>query len=100
MHEETIIVEFEADRAKRALPRLLKTAADRRHAHELLEAMETHFKLDPKQLALVGELRAALPIGVRGSAVEPPRARAKRRVKGSRKAAAKRAPSQAPQSQR
>jgi len=65
MHEETIIVEYETERARRALPRLLRNAADRRHAHQLLEAMETHFHLDARQRSLVGELRAALPVGVR-----------------------------------
>ncbi|GIK87682.1 MAG: hypothetical protein BroJett026_31630 [Betaproteobacteria bacterium] len=62
MHEETIIVEFEPARARRALPRLLRTAADRRHAHDLLGAMERHFRLDERQLALVAELRALLPV--------------------------------------
>jgi hypothetical protein len=61
MHEETIIVEFEPERAKRALPKLLRSAADRRHAHELLDVMQSHFRLDPKQRALVAELKALLP---------------------------------------
>jgi pimeloyl-ACP methyl ester carboxylesterase len=93
MHEETIIVEFEADRAKRALPRLLKSAADRRHAHDLLEAMETHFKLEGRQMALVGELRASLPVSAKGSGVQPRalRAPAKAQRKHARKPVAKRA---------
>jgi hypothetical protein len=65
MHEETIIVEYEPDRARRALPRLLKGAADRRHAHDLLQAIETHSTLEPRQLALAGELRALLPVASR-----------------------------------
>ncbi|HEX4886093.1 MAG TPA: hypothetical protein VFX05_18265, partial [Casimicrobiaceae bacterium] len=62
MHEETIIVEFEPARAKRALPRLLRASADRRHAHALLGTMERHFKLDERQHALVAELRDLLPL--------------------------------------
>jgi GGDEF domain-containing protein len=62
MHEETIIVEFEADRAKRALPKLLRTAADRRHARELLDVMQSHFRLDVRQRALANELKALLPV--------------------------------------
>ena len=69
MHEETIIVEFESERAKRALPKLLRTAADRRHAHELLDVMQSHFRLEPKQRALVVELKALLPVTVTSTAV-------------------------------
>ncbi len=63
MHEETIVVEFEPERAKRALPKLLRSAADRRHAHELLDVMQSHFRLEQKQRALVAELKALLPLG-------------------------------------
>jgi len=62
MHEETIIVEFEPDRAKRALPAILKSAADRRHAHELLDGIAAHHRLDERQRVLVAELRALLPL--------------------------------------
>jgi hypothetical protein len=72
MHEETIIVEFEPARAKRALPRLLRSAADRAHAHELLDAMVRHARLDERQLALVSELRGLLPApGARGTQAAP-----------------------------
>jgi hypothetical protein len=62
MHEETIIVEFEPDRAKRALPGILRTPADRRHAHDLLDGIAAHHRLDERQLALVAELRGLLPL--------------------------------------
>jgi hypothetical protein len=62
MHEETIVVEFEPDRAKRALPKLLRSAADRRHAHELLDVMTSHFKLEEAQRTLAAELKALLPV--------------------------------------
>ena len=68
IHEETIIVEFEPERAKRTLPKLLRSAADRRHAHELLDVMQSHFRLDQKQRALVAELKALLPAPARAPA--------------------------------
>ncbi len=77
MHEETIIVEFEGDRAKRALPKLLRSAPERRHAHELLRVMEAHFKLEDRQRALIGELRGMLPVAGGKGAVGQ---RAKRRA--------------------
>jgi hypothetical protein len=74
MHEEAIIVEYEADQARRALPKLITSAADRRHAHDLLDGIRRHFKLDERQLALVESIRGLLPVGPRAS-----RARAARR---------------------
>ena len=96
MHEETIIVEFEADRAKRALPRLLKTAADRRHAHELLQAMETHFRLEARQHALMGELRSMLPMAVRANGDGRAVPRANRRAKRAGKRSTPRARARSP----
>jgi hypothetical protein len=91
MHEETIIVEFEPLRAKRALPRLLRSGADRRHAHELLDAMERHFKLDDRQLLVLAELRALLPVPAAASKrtarlPSPPTRRAPRGSKKARSA--------------
>ena len=60
LQEETIVVEFEPDRAKRSLPKLLRTPAERRHALSLLERIEMHGDLDDKQRKLVVELRALL----------------------------------------
>jgi len=68
MHEETIVVEFEPERAKRALPKLLRAPADRRHAHELLDVMQSHFRLDERQRALATELKALLPLPGRATA--------------------------------
>ena len=61
LQEETIVVEFEPQRAKRSLPALLRTASDRRVARRMLDNIEAHFKLDERQLELVGELRGLLP---------------------------------------
>jgi hypothetical protein len=60
LQEETIVVEFEPDRAKRSLPKLLRTPAERRHALSLLDRIEMHGDLDDKQRRLVVELRALL----------------------------------------
>jgi pimeloyl-ACP methyl ester carboxylesterase len=73
IHEETIIVEFEPERSKRALPKLLRSGADRRHAHELLDVMQSHFRLDPKQRALVAELKALLPAAAQATKRGPGR---------------------------
>jgi pimeloyl-ACP methyl ester carboxylesterase len=84
MHEETIVVEYEADQAKRALPRLITSAADRRHAHELLDGIRTHFKLEDRQLRVLDEIRMLLPVPVKANAAQVrPRKRAagKRAVK-------------------
>jgi len=77
LQEETIVVEFEPERAKHSLPRLLRTPAERRHALALLDRIETHGDLDDKQRGLVGELRALLAAasarsGSRAPAALPP----------------------------
>ena len=87
LQEETMVVEFEPDRAKRSLPRLLRTAADRRRAHALLSWNESHGELDERQLRLAAEIRALLPVGP-GRSVEAP---APRRVRGRKTASRKRA---------
>jgi len=62
LQEETIVVEFEPERAKRSLPKLLRSAADRRRAHALLEWTEAQPGLEERQRRLASELRAMLPI--------------------------------------
>jgi hypothetical protein len=96
LHEETIIVEFEPDRAKRSLPRLLRAPGDRRHAHALLDRIEGHENIDERQRRLIVELRALLPVGsvrgapklpaVTGTAAARKRARAPSRRGGAQQA--------------
>jgi len=62
LQEETIVVEFEPERAKRSLPRLLRSPADRRRAHALLDSAETHPHLEDRQRMLAAELRGLLPL--------------------------------------
>jgi pimeloyl-ACP methyl ester carboxylesterase len=85
MHEETIVVEYEADQAKRALPKLITSAADRRHAHDLLDGIRTHFKLDDRQLRVLDEIRVLLPVPAKANgAVARPRKRAAGKRAGKR----------------
>jgi hypothetical protein len=86
LQEETIVVEFEPARAKRSLPRLLRTPADRRVARSMLDGIEAHFALDERQRDLVAELRALLPAPA-GSGARA-RGPAKRPRAGHRAAAA------------
>ena len=76
LQEETIVVEFEPERAKRSLPHLLRTPAQRRHALALLDRVEMHGDLDDRQRHLVAELRGLLTVaaarnGARAPAVLP-----------------------------
>jgi pimeloyl-ACP methyl ester carboxylesterase len=80
LQEETIVVEFEPERAKRSLPKLLRTAADRRRAHTLLEWTEAQPGLEDRQRKLVAELRSLLPVSAsRGGADVPAQPAAKRK---------------------
>jgi hypothetical protein len=71
MHEETIVVEFEPERAKRALPKLLRLAGDRRHAHELLDVMAAQPQVRDQQRVLAQELKALLPLSAAARAAPP-----------------------------
>ncbi|MBS0320465.1 MAG: DUF3141 domain-containing protein, partial [Proteobacteria bacterium] len=46
LQEETIVVEFEPLRAKRSLPRVLRSLPERRRAHALLDTIVEHVTLD------------------------------------------------------
>ncbi len=83
LQEETIVVEFEPERAKRSLPQLLRTSADRKRAHALLEYTESQPGLEERQRKLATELRAMLPLTVArtssAAAKRKPSAAAKRK---------------------
>jgi hypothetical protein len=82
LQEETIVVEFEPERAKRSLPKLLRTAADRRRAHALLEWTEQQPGLEDRQRRLATELRAMLPVtGARSNATVRGNGRRKARAR-------------------
>ena len=84
LHDETIIVEFEPLEAKRTLPRLVASAADRRKLLGLLDALADDPHLGDRQRELVDELRSMIP-----SAAAPAKTRAKapaRKARGMRTA--------------
>ena len=62
LHEETIVIEFEPERTKRAPPRMLRTPAERRQAHAPLDVVGGHFPLEERQRSLAAEIRALLPL--------------------------------------
>jgi pimeloyl-ACP methyl ester carboxylesterase len=72
LQEETIVVEFEPERAKRSLPHLLRTPAQRRHALALLDRVEMHGDLDDRQRHLVAELRGLLTVAASRNGARPP----------------------------
>ena len=74
LQEETIVVEFEPERAKHSLPKLLRTPAERRHALALLDRIAKHGDLDDKQRRLVTELRGLLPAAAARNGAKVPKA--------------------------
>ena len=86
LHDETIVVEFEPTLAKRTLPRLLATLAERRKLNRLFDALAIDPHLNDRQRALVAELQKLVP--VRGALAAPRRKPASRR--NVRRTAAKR----------
>jgi len=88
LQEETIVVEFEPERAKHSLPKLLRSNAERRHAHALLDRAETDTALDETQRRLVTELRTLLPVVAARKATKRPPAPKRKPVRA--RAAARR----------
>jgi hypothetical protein len=84
LHDETIVVEFEPAQAKRTLPRLVSSLADRRKLNRLFEALATDPHLNDRQRALVAELQKLVP--VRGALAVPRRKPAAKRGRARRPA--------------
>jgi hypothetical protein len=81
-----MIVEFEPVQAKRSLPKLVRTPAERQKMQTLFDALDADPHLDDRQRELVVELRKLLPIGPTSAA------RASRRTTERTVAARRRAP--------
>ena len=79
LQEETIVVEFEPERAKRSLPNLLRSATERRRAHALLDWTEAQPGLEDRQRRLAAELRGLLPLAAARAVAAPAKRRGKRR---------------------
>jgi hypothetical protein len=62
LHDETIVVEFEPAQAKRTLPRLVASQADRRKLNRLFDALADDPHLNDKQRSLVAELQKLVPV--------------------------------------
>jgi pimeloyl-ACP methyl ester carboxylesterase len=60
IREQSYIVDFEPERALAALPKLLSTPEDRRITLDLLARLEGKIEANPKQTALLGDIRRLL----------------------------------------
>lgn len=60
IREQSYIVDFEPERALTALPKLLRTPADRHGLLDLLGHVEGRIEANAKQVALLGEIRRLL----------------------------------------
>jgi hypothetical protein len=88
LHEETIVVEFEPTQAKRSLPRLARSASDRRKLRAMFNALEAAEMVDERQRTLIAELRRLLPITERApTGTRPPRNALARRKQREKRAA-------------
>ena len=61
LHEETLVVEFEPQRAKSSLPKLVRSADDRQKLNRFFDSLEAAVELDARQRALLAELRRLVP---------------------------------------
>jgi hypothetical protein len=61
LHEQTLVVEFEPQQAKRSLGRLVRTASDRQQVNAVFDAIEADSGLDTRQQALLAEFRKLVP---------------------------------------
>ncbi|MCG7394283.1 DUF3141 domain-containing protein [Microvirga sp. ACRRW] len=60
IREQSYIVDFEPEKALRALPKLLRTAADRRGLLTLLDRLESQIEPNAKQIDVMAEIRRLL----------------------------------------
>lgn len=70
IHEQSFIVDFEPARALAALPKLLRTAEDRRLLLDVLERLESRMEANAEQHALMAEIRRLLLERSAGQAIE------------------------------
>ena len=61
LHEETIVTEFEPERARQSLPRLIRTREERKIARAYLDRVESGLPLNDRQRALLSDFRERLP---------------------------------------
>jgi hypothetical protein len=61
LHEETIVTEFEPERARHSLPRLIRTREERKIARAYLDRVESGLPLNDRQRSLLRDFRERLP---------------------------------------
>jgi pimeloyl-ACP methyl ester carboxylesterase len=61
LHEETLVVEFEPQQAKRSLGRLVRAPSDRQKLNAVFDAIEADSGLDTRQQVLLAEFRKLVP---------------------------------------
>ena len=72
LHEETLVVEFEPQLAKRSLGRLARSVSDRQKLNRVFDVIENDSALDARQQALLREFRKLVP---RPAVASAPRSR-------------------------
>ena len=84
LHEETLVVEFEPQQAKRSLGRLVRAPSDRQKLNAVFDAIEADSGLDLRQQALLAEFRKLVPKPASAAAARPRKAlRPRRRTNGN-----------------
>jgi pimeloyl-ACP methyl ester carboxylesterase len=78
LHDETIVVEFEPAQAKRTLPRLVASQADRRKLNRLFDALAADPHLNDRQRGLVAELQKLVPVRAAAKSVKMRASRTRR----------------------
>jgi pimeloyl-ACP methyl ester carboxylesterase len=61
LHEETLVVEFEPQQAKRSLGRLVRAPSDRQKLNAVFDSIEADSGLDTRQQVLLAEFRKLVP---------------------------------------
>ncbi len=62
LHEATIVTEFEPQRARDSLPRLIRTRDERKIARAYLDRVKAGMPLNDRQRALLRDMRERLPL--------------------------------------
>lgn len=90
LHEETLVVELEPQLAKASLGKLVRSGSDRLKLNAVFDSIEAASPLEPRQQALLAELRKLVPRPARsvpGRAPVVRRAKPVRRTVSTRRAA-------------
>jgi pimeloyl-ACP methyl ester carboxylesterase len=84
IRDQSLIVDYEPEKALRTLPKLLHSAEERRRILELLDRLARNIEVTPKQLEFISELRKILSPAFGAVAQARPASRAARSVRQRR----------------